>query len=142
MRKDSLSVTTIVTAARINASVAKVVNSAIHTVTPAIQSAKIMNTHHGVYCCDVIVLTQWSVCQSFRQGSPRAHLHVVGGDAAVYVFDINQRSLPTPSYSVFMALFSCILFHKFSRQLCALSFCSSGHISALIVLSAINLLQP
>ena len=27
-----------------------------------------------------------------------------GGDAAVYVFDINQRSLPTPSYSVFMAL--------------------------------------
>ena len=31
--------------------------------------------------------------------SPRAHLHVVG-DAAVYVFDINQPSSPTPFHSV------------------------------------------
>ena len=41
--------------------------------------------------------------------SPRVHLHLVG-DVAVYVLDINQRSLPTPFYSVpvsvsvFMAL--------------------------------------
>ena len=41
--------------------------------------------------------------------SPRAHLHV-GGGVAVYVFDINQPSLPTPvrsdlaSVSTFMAL--------------------------------------
>ena len=32
--------------------------------------------------------------------SPWAHLQVVG-DVAVYVFDVNQPSLPTPFYSVF-----------------------------------------
>ena len=59
-----------------------------------------------------------------------------GGDVAVYVFDINQPSLPTPfssvlvSVSVFMALST--VFHSFSL-------CSSGLISALLVLSAIYL---
>ena len=44
--------------------------------------------------------------------------------------------------------FNCISFHKFSRQLSAFSLCSSGLISALLVLSAIylfmnqSLLQP
>ena len=44
--------------------------------------------------------------------------------------------------------FNCISFHKFSRQLSALSLCSSGFISALLVLSTIyiylheSLLQP
>ena len=43
-----------------------------------------------------------------------------GGDVTVYVPDINQPSLPTPFYyvlvsvSVFMALFSCMSFHKLS----------------------------
>ena len=65
---DLLGMTAAVTAARINANVAKVVNSAIQAVTPTIQSAKIMNNHHGVYCCDVIMFTPWSVCQTVRQG--------------------------------------------------------------------------
>ena len=66
-------------------------------------------------------------------------VHVVG-DVAVYVSDISQPSLPTSFYSllvsvsVFMALSS-----KFSRQLSAFSLCSSGLISALLVLSAIYL---
>ena len=44
------------------------------------------------------------------QVSPRAHFNSRGGDVKVYVFDINQPSLPTPFYfvlvsvSVFMAL--------------------------------------
>ena len=54
-----------------------------------------------------------------------------GGDVVVYVKDINQPSLPTlfSFYScVYFCLydpFSCILFHKFSRQLSAFSLCSS-----------------
>ena len=65
-----------------------------------------------------------------------------GGDVAVFVFDINQPSLPTlfhsvlESISVVMALSA--VFHsidKFSRQLSAFSLCSSGLISALLVLS-------
>ena len=35
--------------------------------------------------------------------SPRAHFHV-GGDVAVYVFDVNQPSLPTPFYSVHVSI--------------------------------------
>ena len=43
-----------------------------------------------------------------------------GGDVAVYVFDINQPSLPTAFYSVLASIclygpFNCISFHKFSR---------------------------
>ena len=44
-----------------------------------------------------------------------------GGDVAVYVFDINQLSLPTLFYSVLVSIsafygpFNCISFHKFSR---------------------------
>ena len=75
--------------------------------------------------------------------SPRAHLHVVGM-FAVCEFDINQPSLPTPFYSVlvFFCLygpFNCILFHKFFRRLSVFSLCSSGLISALLVLSTIYL---
>ena len=68
-----------------------------------------------------------------------------GGDVAVYVFDINQPSLPTSFYfvlvsvSVFYDLFNCVSFHKFSRQLSAFSLCSSGLISALLILSTIYL---
>ena len=45
-----------------------------------------------------------------------------GGDVKVHVFDINQPSLPTP-FTLFLRLFlsygpfTCISFHKFSRQL-------------------------
>ena len=69
-----------------------------------------------------------------------------GGDVAVYVFNRNQPSLPTPFYfvlvsvSVFMTLLNCISFHKLSRQLSAFSLCSSGLISALLVLSTTYLL--
>ena len=55
-----------------------------------------------------------------------------GGDVAVYSVLV----------SVFFCLydpFNCISFHKFSRQLSVSSLCSSGLISALLVLSTIFL---
>ena len=63
-----------------------------------------------------------------------------GGEVAVYVFDINQLSSPTPFCSVLVSVsvlflfsvycsFNCISFHKFSRPLSAFSLCSSGLIS-------------
>ena len=60
----------------------------------------------------------------------------------VYVFSINQPSLPTPFYSVLGLFFSygpfnCISFHKFSQQFSAFSLCSSNLISALLVLSTV-----
>ena len=65
-----------------------------------------------------------------------------GGDVAVYVFGINQLSLPTPFYSVlvpvsvFIALST--VFHSInSPENSAFSLCSSGLISALLVLSTI-----
>ena len=67
-----------------------------------------------------------------------------GEDVAVYVFDINQPSLPTPFYSVLVCFclygpFNCISFHEFTRQLFAFSLWSSGLISALFVLSTVYL---
>ena len=74
-----------------------------------------------------------------------------GGDVLVYVFDINQPSLPTP-FTLFLWLFlsygpfTCISFHKFSRKLSTFSISSFGLNSALLVLSTIylfmSLLQP
>ena len=57
---------------------------------------------------------------------------------------INQPSLPTPFYCscIYFCLygpFNCISFHKFSQQLCIFSLCSSGLISALLVLSTLYL---
>ena len=63
-----------------------------------------------------------------------------GGNVAVYIFDINQPSLPTPFYFVLESVFclygpfNCISFKKFSRQFSAFSLCSSGLLSALLVL--------
>ena len=37
-----------------------------------------------------------------------------GGDVAVYVFDINQTSLPTPLYSVLVSLALSTEFHSFN----------------------------
>ena len=81
--------------------------------------------------------------QKTRQlSSPRAHLHVVG--MLRFVSDINQLSLPTP-FTLFLGLFlsygpfTCISFHKSSRQLSAFSLCSPSLISALLVLSTIYL---
>ena len=68
-----------------------------------------------------------------------------GGDVTVYVFDINQPSLPTPFlflswvYFCVYGPFNCISSHKFYRQLSAFSLCSSGLPSALSVLSTIYL---
>ena len=65
-----------------------------------------------------------------------------GGDVEVYVFDINQPSLPTPFYSVlasisvFMALSTTFHSHKSSQLLSIFWFCSSSHISALLILSS------
>ena len=68
-----------------------------------------------------------------------------GGDVAIYVFDVNQPSLPTPfhsvleSISVFMALST--VFHSINSPDNSpfSSLCSSGLISALLVLSTIYL---
>ena len=82
---------------------------------------------------------QSSSSSSVPAGSPSR-----GGDVAVYVFDVNQPSLPTPfhsvlvSFSVFMALstvFHCIN----SPDNSPFSFCSSDLISALLALSTIYL---
>ena len=65
-----------------------------------------------------------------------------GGDVKVCVFDINQPSLPTP-ITLFLRLFlsygpfTCVSFHKFSRQLSVFALCSPSLISAFLVLSAI-----
>ena len=69
-----------------------------------------------------------------------------GGDATVYVQDMNQPSLLTPFYTVlglFLCFgpFNCISFHKFSQQLSIFSLCSSGLISTLSVLSTICLFK-
>ena len=59
-----------------------------------------------------------------------------GGDVKVCVFDINQPSLPTP-ITLFLRLFlsygpfTCISFHKFSRQLSVFSLSSPSLISTL-----------
>ena len=59
-------------------------------------------------------------------------------------FDINQPNLSTP-YSALGAYFcphshcNYISFHKFSRQLSAFTLCSSGLISALLVISTVYL---
>ena len=80
----------------------------------------------------------------FRLGSPRAHPSR-GGDVAGYFPDINQTSLPSPSYSVlvsvsaFMALstvFHSINFPNNSIRFLTLFFRS---FSALLVLSTIYL---
>ena len=78
---------------------------------------------------------------SLSMGSP-SH----GGVVAISVFGVNQLSLPTLfdsvlfSISVFMAL-STVL-HKFSQEVSAFSLCSSGLISALVVLSTILRKSP
>ena len=72
------------------------------------------------------------------EGSPSR-----GEDVAVYVFGINQPSLPTPFYSVlvsvsvFMALSTVFHYINSHMQLSTFSPCSSDLISALSVLSTI-----
>ena len=67
-----------------------------------------------------------------------------GGDVAVYVFDINQPSLPTPFYSVFVSVpvFMALstVFHSLnSPDVSIFSLCPSSFMSALSVLSTIYL---
>ena len=75
--------------------------------------------------------------------SPRAYLHVVG------MLQLMPWPKPTELAHSFLfrscvlcslyGPFNCISVHKFSRQLSAFSLCSSGLISALLVLSIIYL---
>ena len=63
-----------------------------------------------VYCialCIVLHRVLYSIVCCIASWSPRAHL-ARGGDAAVYVFDLNQRSLSTPFYSVLVSISSCM----------------------------------
>ena len=68
-----------------------------------------------------------------------------GGDVTVYVWLINQPRLSTPFYFALASIRSLwpfqlyFLFHQFSRQVSVFSLCSSGLISALLVLSTIYL---
>ena len=61
---------------------------------------------------------------------PAALVSPRGGDVAIYVFNINQSSSPTPFHSVPASVYV-------SRQLSARSLCSSGTIPVLLVLSII-----
>ena len=108
---------------------------------PGLKDSK--TKRHGQRAFRHIAISQWNVLpRSVPAGSPSR-----GGDVAVYVFDINQPSLPTPFLScscVCVCLYSpfnCISFGKFSRQPSAFSLCSSCLISALLVLSTIYLLM-
>ena len=73
----------------------------------------------------------------------RVHLHVLG--MLRYMSKINQPRLPTLFlfcscvYFCLYCLFNCISVHTFSRQLSVFLLCSSGLISALLVLSTIYL---
>ena len=74
------------------------------------------------------------------EGSPSCD-----GDVTVYVWHkptelANSFLFCSCVYFCLYGLFICILFHKFSRQLSAFSFCSSGLLSALLVFSTIYLL--
>ena len=91
----------------------------------------VVDVHWCLHCIDLL---------NVSSGSPSR-----GGDVAVYVFDINQPSLPTPfssvvvSVSVFMALSTLFHFINFPPKLPACSLSSFGLISALLVLSTIHL---
>ena len=76
---------------------------------------------------------QISASNWVRAGSPPR-----SGDIVVYVFDINHPSLSIPFYSVLEAL-STVFDSYIFRQLSAFLLCSSGIISALLVLSTISL---
>ena len=78
-------------------------------------------------------VAQVKSCQVVLAGSPSR-----GGDVTVYLCDITQPSLPT-RFTLFSCLFLSlcpfqlyISFHKSSRQLSALSLCSSVLIPALL----------
>ena len=91
-------------------------------------------------CCPVCSVLTVSLCVPYLQFVPcwpfllssfavtvPAVSSSPGGGVVVYVFDINQPSLPTPFYFCscvcfcLCAHFSSISFHKFSRQLFSLS---------------------
>ena len=105
-------------------------------------------------CCPVCSVLTVSLCVPYLQFVPcwpfllssfavtvPAVSSSPGGDVWVYVFDINQPSLPTPFYfcsCVCLCLcgpFNCISLHKFSWQFSIFSICSSVLISALLVFS-------
>ena len=93
------------------------------------------------HCCS----TRWS-CSIIIVSVP-AGSSWRGGDVTAYVKDINQPSFPTLFFFKFCSCvyfcphgpFNCISFHKFSRHVSVFSLCSSGLISAPLVLSTIGL---
>ena len=96
----------------------------------------------GHFQTQPVTLILISVSSTCDLKSPRAHLHVVG--MLRFMSHINQPSLPTllSCSCVYFSLygpFACISFRKLSRQLSAFSLCSSGLISASLVLSTIYL---
>ena len=102
-----------------------------------------MNHALTISCSSHLIhLPRSHTCLPPSLSSPRAHLHVVG--MLGFMSDINQPSLPTHFYSVlvsisvFMALTT--VFHSIkSPDNSLFSDCSSGLISALLVLSTLYL---
>ena len=85
-----------------------------------------------------------AVCISRHQWTVPAGSLSRGGDVTVYVW--HKSTEPAQSFlfcsCVFFcpySPFNCISFHKFSRQISVFWLCSSGLISALLVLSTISL---
>ena len=79
-----------------------------------------------------------------KKMSSRAHLHVLGMLRFMFLTYTNRACPLLFIRSIFVSFclycpFTCISFHKFSQQLSAFSLCSSGLISALLVLSTIYL---
>ena len=80
----------------------------------------------------------------YHSASSQAHLHVLGMLRFMFLTYTNRACPLLFIRSIFVSFclycpFTCISFHKFSQQLSAFSLCSSGLISALLVLSTIYL---
>ena len=92
-----------------------------------------LHVHAYIHCQDFFF------CLTLSLSSPRARLLVVG--MLRFMSDIYQPRSFSSLYSVLVSIsalygpFNCTSFHTFSRQLSIFSLYSSGHISALLVLS-------
>ena len=110
-----------------------------------IKSQWFLSAHPALPSTSLFPRTRRQLLGSLNSRFARGLTFKCAGDVVVYVKYINQPSLPVPFLfrsCVCFCLhgpFNCISFHKFSRQLSAFSLCSSGLISALLVLSTIYL---
>ena len=101
------------------------------------ETIKVMYRYYWSFCCN----QSWCLRSFAFAGSPSRD-----GDVVVYVKDIKTPTELADSISFCSRVDFClsgpfnrISFHKFSEQLSAFSLCSSGLISALLVLSNICL---